>query len=120
MEIVEFLNEDAVKDTVTNPKNNEILFVIDCGATWCAPCKTFAKFYDEFVKKHPKTDLVHFCKLDIQNFSGFCDSNKISSVPTILFIKNTTVIDRMEGADQSKFKAMLNKHLPQKTNFSAK
>jgi len=116
MEIIEFLNEDHIKNTVTNPNNKNKLFVIDCGAVWCGPCKSFAKFYHDFVKNYPKTDSVVFCTIDVDVVPDFCDVNNISSVPTILFIKNADVIDRMLGADVNKFKTILNNCLQPKQN----
>ena len=116
MEIVEFLNEDNIRNTITNPINKEILYVIDCGATWCGPCKIFAKFYSSFVESYPITDPVVFCKLDIDIVPDFCEVNSITNVPTILFIRDSEVIEKVIGADTNKFKNTLSKCLQQKSN----
>jgi thioredoxin 1 len=122
MEIVELVNESDIEDMVTDPKNKDKLFVIDCGASWCPPCKTFGKFYHKFVENYNVTDRVVFCYLDIDNASKFCEVNNISSIPTILFIKKSEVVERMVGPDTEKFKNILNKCLKQhtKTHQSSK
>jgi thioredoxin 1 len=111
MHIIELISEDKIKDIVTDLRNKEKLFVIDCGATWCGPCKTFAKFYHDYVSNYPQTNEVVFCKLDIDDVSDFCEVNNITSVPTILFIKNSEVVERMVGADINKFKSILSRWL---------
>ena len=116
MEIIELRNENEIKSIVTDPSNKSLV-VIDCGATWCGPCKKFGEFYHKFVHDFPKTDQVIFCKVDIDDVERFCELNVIVSVPTILFIKNGEVVDRIEGADTNKFKNILDNHfLPNKSN----
>lgn len=118
MQVFEFLNENHIINVLTDPNNREKLFVIDCSATWCGPCKSFSKFYQDFVKNYPKTDLVNYYELNVDDVPDFCQDNNISSVPTILFIKNSEEVDRVTGADQNKFKNVINKYLQTKSNPS--
>lgn len=111
MEIIDFSDEKHIENMITDPNNSEKIFVIDCGATWCGPCRTFGKFYHEFAENYSKTDRVAFCKLDVDNVTEFCKVNRITSVPTILFIKNAGVIEKIVGADTNKFKNTLIKCL---------
>jgi len=107
MEIIELQNEKSIAYMTENTKNKDKLYVIDCGATWCGPCKMFGKFYHEFVSKYQKTNHIVFCKLDVDVVPEFCVANEIDSVPTILFIRNSIVVARMEGASASEFKKKL-------------
>lgn len=111
MEIINFSSENHIKKIVTDAKNKEKLFVIDCSANWCGPCKAFSGFYHDFVKNHKKTDTVCYCKVDIDNVREFCDYNEINSLPTILFVKNSEVVDKIIGGDRNKFVNTVKKHL---------
>jgi thioredoxin 1 len=111
MYTVKFKNEDQIKNLVTNPLNSSALIIVDCGATWCGPCKTFGKFYDNFVDNFPKTDKVIFTKLDVNDAPDFCDANGIKNVPTILFIRDGEVVDRVMGSSTNKFESAFKKNL---------
>lgn len=109
MEIVKLKTEKEISDLVNKSKN---LIIIDCGAVWCGPCKVFGKFYKDFVSKYNESNNVTFCELDIDEFPEFCELNQITSVPTILFIKYSEIVDRIVGVDVEKFKSSLQKHTP--------
>ena len=109
MEIIKFETEEELGKIITHKKNAEKLFVIDCGATWCAPCKRFGKFYREFVKGFNETDTIIFSELDVDKHDEFCKLNEIKSVPTILFVKDAEVIDRLTTGDPDKFMTTLKK-----------
>ena len=114
MEIVELLSENQIQSLLTNYANDKKLFVIDCGATWCNPCKIFSQFYHKFVKNHPITNEIIYCELNIDNFPQFCKINDISTVPTILFVKKSQILDKIVGASTIKFKNTLNQYTESK------
>ena len=111
MEVIELADEQMIRQIVTDVNYPDRLVVIDCSAVWCGPCKVFGRFYHNFVNKHTVTDEIIYCKLDVDSVSDFCNANKIRSLPTILFIRNGEVMDRMVGANVDKFKSILQKSI---------
>lgn len=108
MEVLELTNVDQVEKILNDSKYQNRLIVIDCGATWCNPCKIFGKLYYEFVKKYSNTTNVLFCKLDVDKVPDICETNEIRSIPTILFIRNSNILNKLESGDFQKFKNILN------------
>ena len=107
MEIVNFETEQQLSKMITAKQKKDKLFVIDCGAPWCKPCKRFGKFYHEFVKGFNHTDTIVFTELNVDNHEDFCRLNEIKSVPTILFVKDSDVIERITTGDPDQFMDIL-------------
>lgn len=80
-------------------QNPESLSVLDCYATWCGPCKSIAPFYQELSERY--TD-VFFLKADVEKIKELSTEFEVSSMPTFIFLKNLTALDKLEGADQKK------------------
>ena len=69
--------------------------VIDFYAPWCGPCKMMSPVLDEVAAElHSK---YKFAKLNIDEEREVAVQNNISSIPTILFIKNGKVVGRETG-----------------------
>ncbi len=84
------------------------LVVIDCFATWCGPCKRIAPFIDELSDKYEN---VIFVKGDVEKIEELSEEFNVNSMPTFIFIKDLTVIDKLEGASQSKLIKLVEKHI---------
>lgn len=76
MDVKEISQEEFVDIITTNN-----IVVIDCWATWCAPCKSFGEIFAEIARNYPS---VLFCKLNIENNEDFIKDLAITSVPTVL------------------------------------
>lgn len=75
------------------------LVVVDCGATWCGPCQHIAPIIDELANEYEgKAEIV---KCDVDENTELTSKYGIRNVPTVLFIKNGELLDRLVGA-QSK------------------
>ncbi len=83
------------------------LVVIDCFATWCGPCKRIAPFIDELSDTYEN---VIFVKGDVEKIEELSEEFKVNSMPTFIFIKDLTVIDKLEGGSQSKLTKLVEKH----------
>ena len=80
--------------------------VVDCWATWCGPCLSFAPSYAAAAEHFG--DKATFLKVDTdaeQNLSG---ALKIRSIPTILVYENGRELERVNGAmSAGQFKAWM-------------
>ncbi|RMF90495.1 MAG: thioredoxin [Methanobacteriota archaeon] len=72
------------------------LVVIDCWAPWCAPCKIM----DSVIKKMASeyAGKVVFGKLNIDQNRATALHYKVSSIPTLLIMKDGKEVDRIVGA----------------------
>ena len=72
------------------------LLVIDFGAEWCGPCKALAPIVDILSKEYAET--VNIGKCDVEENDDVAVKYAIRNVPTLLFIKNGKIMDRLVGS----------------------
>ena len=85
------LTESSFADTI---KQSPIVFV-DFWAEWCGPCRNFAPVYEKAALAN--TDIV-FAKVDTQAEQGLAGSFEISSIPTLMAIREGVVLYSQAGA----------------------
>lgn len=85
------LTEETFKDTITQ---NPIVF-IDFWASWCGPCRSFAPVYESVSEQNP--DIV-FAKVDTEAQQGLAGAFQISSIPTLVVIRDGVVLHSQAGA----------------------
>jgi thioredoxin 1 len=85
------LTEHTFADTVGS---NEIV-LIDFWASWCGPCRTFAPVYENVSQDNP--DIV-FAKVDTEAEEGLAGYFQISSIPTLMAIRDGVVLYSQAGA----------------------
>jgi thioredoxin 1 len=71
------------------------LVVIDFYADWCGPCKVVGPIIDEVSKEYK--DKVVIGKVDVDNNDEAATKYNIRNIPTILFIKNREIVDKVVG-----------------------
>lgn len=60
--------------------------VVKFYATWCGPCRMYAKTWDKVTPKFE--DQVEFINIDVENDStGLAEKYKVSSIPMTVLIK---------------------------------
>lgn len=69
-------------------------FVVDLFATWCGPCKMLAPVYEAVSGEYPN---VPFLKIDVDQDPDVAARYKVTTVPTVLFIKGGEVVDKAIG-----------------------
>lgn len=70
--------------------------VIDFWAEWCGPCKAIAPMMEEFAREYEGR--VNIGKCDVEENNDLAVQFKIRNVPTILFLRNGEVVDKVVGA----------------------
>ena len=88
--------------------NNNQLSVIDFWAVWCGPCKMVSPIIDSLAEDHAD---VNIGKVDVDNNPTTSFQYKVRSIPTVLYIKNGQVVDKVVGAaTRAVYEAKINQH----------
>ena len=77
-------------------KTNKLLLV-DFSATWCGPCQMFAPIFEELAEDYKKNDKISFLSVDIDKNMDIASRYSVMSVPTLLFVKDNSVVETMIG-----------------------
>lgn len=64
--------------------NENIPLVVDFYADWCGPCKMYAPVFEAVAEKY--SDAACFVSINADDYPKLCETYKISSIPTTLFI----------------------------------
>ncbi|XP_070504146.1 thioredoxin-like protein 1 [Chironomus tepperi] len=83
------------------------LVVVDFTAAWCGPCKAIAPFFASLPAKYPK---AIFLKVDVDKCSETAVMQGVSAMPTFVFYRNKSKIDRIQGADVNALEAKIKQH----------
>lgn len=96
--------------TVDNVLQTDKLVVIDFWAEWCGPCKMVGPIIDEIGEDYK--DKIVVGKLDVDNNDETTARFSIRNIPTVLFLKNGEVVDKVVGAGpKTMFTDKIDKHL---------
>ena len=74
------------------------LVVVDFSATWCGPCTMIAPFFKQLSVQFPN---AMFLKVDVDKCPGTAAANNVTAMPTYVFYRNRTIIDRLRGANKT-------------------
>jgi thioredoxin 1 len=69
--------------------------LVDFWASWCGPCVRFAPTYERVSEKHPD---VTFAKVDTEAQQDLAIQFQISSIPTIMAIRDGVIVYSQPGA----------------------
>ncbi len=72
------------------------LVVIDFWAEWCGPCKMVGPIIDELSETYEGRAVIG--KVNVDDNDEATSKYGIRNIPTVLFIKNGEVVDKMVGA----------------------
>ena len=64
-------------------------------APWCGPCKQLSPIMDEIKLTH--SDKVQIEKIDVDSNPEMSMKYNVSSIPTLVYLRNDVVISRTSG-----------------------
>lgn len=70
--------------------------VIDFYATWCGPCKVLSPIVDSVAEEYKST--VSTYKVDIEEEEDFATEYRVRNIPTVIFFKDGTVVNKTVGS----------------------
>ncbi|MBN1215314.1 MAG: thioredoxin [Candidatus Lokiarchaeota archaeon] len=105
-DIIHINSSEELKKIISDFPNK--IIIIDFWAVWCGPCRfispIFEKLHSDF-----SNDFI-FAKVNVDENRQLSQQFRISGIPTILFLKNDEIINRIIGAlGYEQFKEILNK-----------
>mgnify|MGYP001198613990 FL=1 len=84
---------DANYDTVVA---TDKLVVVDFWAEWCGPCQMIAPVISKLADEYEGKVVIGKC--DVEENTIITSKFAIRNIPTLLFIKNKEVVDKLVGA----------------------
>ncbi|GHF34383.1 thioredoxin 1 [Amycolatopsis bartoniae] len=86
---------ELTKENFDETVGQDGMVLVDFWASWCGPCRMFAPVYDEASDKHE--DIV-FGKVDTEAQQELAAAFGISSIPTLMVVRDGVVLYAQPGA----------------------
>lgn len=88
------VNEKNINDVLEKKEG----IVLQFSAEWCGPCKQITPI---IAKLSSEYEDITFGKINVDVAGGIATNYGIRSIPTVLFIKNGQLIDKLNGLKSS-------------------
>jgi thioredoxin len=83
------------------------LVIVDFFADWCGPCVQIAPIFAELATKHTN---CAFVKVNVDENQETSAKYQVSAMPTFVYFKNGKEIERVQGGDVDRLKALIETH----------
>lgn len=90
MALIHITKENFSKEVMETEKT----VLLDFWATWCGPCQMIAPILEEVAEECPDATIG---KIDVDEEQELAMSFNISSIPTLIVIKNGKAVDKAVG-----------------------
>ena len=87
------INEQNFAELIENSSKP---IMLDFWAVWCGPCRTIAPFVEDIYEEYKDKAIVG--KVDVDTNSDISIKYGIRNIPTVIYIKNGEVVDKVVGA----------------------
>jgi thioredoxin 1 len=103
---VEFTDANFQSKVLSSDK----LTLVDFWAPWCGPCRAMGPVIEDLAKEY--NGKVNIGKLNVDDNPNISVKYSIRSIPTLLFIKNGKVVDKLVGVyPKSKLEKKIKQHM---------
>lgn len=103
MKLIHVADVDTFNNVLDQAKDR--LVVANFYAKWCGPCQKFKTFFEEVSEEYIN---VVFMTVDIDNAEELSELYKITSLPTLKFIKQGQEIKSIVGTDTERIIDIIN------------
>ena len=85
-----------------------MLQILDFHATWCGPCKMLSPVLDAIEKENTN---INIKKLNVDENKELVTKYGVTSVPTVIFVKNDQEVSRFNGVQsKEKIQSLINQY----------
>lgn len=85
-----------------------MITIVDFYAEWCGPCKVIAPILDQIVENNENLNLKKI-NVDLAESKDLVTEHSVRSIPTLLFMKDNTVLHKHVGSiSKVKLEELLN------------
>jgi len=89
---LEFTEENFESTALKSDK----LVMVDFWAEWCGPCRMVGPHVEELSKEYDGKAVVG--KVNVDLYGGIAAQFGVRNIPTIVFLKNGELVDKVVGA----------------------
>ncbi|MEO5940315.1 MAG: thioredoxin [Candidatus Limnocylindrales bacterium] len=101
---------DANESTFEIETRAQPTVVIDLWAPWCGPCRFVSPILDQLA--HEYAGRIKVVKVNVDNNQGLARRFDATSIPTLVVLRDGTVVDRIVGAlPKPQLVAQIRRHL---------
>lgn len=88
---------ENIKDLKDKKYSN---YFLDFTASWCGPCQFITPKIEE-LSEMEKFKHIKFFKIDVddENLLDVCEKYNITCMPTLIYLKDNEIVDKIEGAN---------------------